>query len=259
MDEVQEPKNFQSWTSFESFEDLYRKDARVKIWHLALGKSWKTSSLVYSSYDIKNTTKAIQKMEKSRWIRDLEIGFFEMVQWICSLIPNFTPYALQFMLQLGLFQPSHRIAQYNSIQNLPHRIPQHPEIEYAIPVEEALPAIHEFQDYIESNKLMINHIVEIRFVAQDSIWLSPNYNRDSCHITLLIYNWNQVKVEKYFQGFEKIMLKYKGRPHWAKWFYLSQSQLRHLYPHWEHFKELRQHLDPKGIFLNAYLRRIFGL
>ena len=39
----------------------------------------------------------------------------------------------------------------------------------------------------------------------------------------------------------------------------AAKDLRPVYPKFDDFKELREKLDPKGIFVNNYLRRIFGL
>lgn len=37
------------------------------------------------------------------------------------------------------------------------------------------------------------------------------------------------------------------------------DQLCKLYPRWQDFRQIRRRLDPDGLFLNPYLRRIFGL
>ena len=36
--------------------------------------------------------------------------------------------------------------------------------------------------------LLHDLLTQIRFVQADDIWLSPNYERNSCHITQTIYN-----------------------------------------------------------------------
>ncbi|WP_353962226.1 D-arabinono-1,4-lactone oxidase [Chlorogloeopsis sp. ULAP01] len=49
---------------------------------------------------------------------------------------------------------------------------------------------------------------------------------------------------------------YDRRPHWGKKHTLKAKDLRSLYPMWNRFQEIRQHLDPNGIFLTPYLREL---
>lgn len=59
--------------------------------------------------------------------------------------------------------------------------------------------------------------------------------------------------------FYQAILKYKGRPHWGKSFSITTDELHQLYPKMVKFLILRQKLDPKSIFLNEFMRDIFGL
>ena len=62
-----------------------------------------------------------------------------------------------------------------------------------------------------------------------------------------------------FERFEKIMLSFDGRSHWAKPHPLGPTQLRRLYPKYDDFIATVTEVDPKGIFRNEYVRRhIFG-
>jgi hypothetical protein len=38
----------------------------------------------------------------------------------------------------------------------------------------------------------------------------------------------------------------------------TASELAALYPHWEDFRRVRAALDPDGLFLNGYLRRLLA-
>jgi hypothetical protein len=57
---------------------------------------------------------------------------------------------------------------------------------------------------------------------------------------------------------EAIFRRHDGRPHWGKMHTRSASELAALYPHWEDFRRVRAALDPDGLFLNGYLRRLFA-
>lgn len=56
------------------------------------------------------------------------------------------------------------------------------------------------------------------------------------------------------------MLRFSGRPHWAKDYHIGGDEhFARLYPRWHDFKALRERLDPDGTFLNAHLRATLGL
>ena len=72
------------------------------------------------------------------------------------------------------------------------------------------------------------------------------------------YNVN-VPYRLLFERFERIMIRYKGRPHWAKAHSLRPDTLSVLYPNFESFKDLLNLYDPEGMFRNEYVsRHIFG-
>ena len=57
---------------------------------------------------------------------------------------------------------------------------------------------------------------------------------------------------------EKYLRPLGARPHWAKWFYSTSKELAPLFPRWNDFIQLRDKLDPRGVFQNPYLRRVLG-
>ncbi|HEX8727843.1 MAG TPA: D-arabinono-1,4-lactone oxidase, partial [Ktedonobacterales bacterium] len=62
-----------------------------------------------------------------------------------------------------------------------------------------------------------------------------------------------------FDAIEAIFQRYDGRPHWGKMHTLTAETLAMRYPRWQDFLRVRQRLDPQGVFLNDYLRRLFGV
>jgi len=52
---------------------------------------------------------------------------------------------------------------------------------------------------------------------------------------------------------------YQGRPHWGKLHFQSAETLRPRYPLWDRFIAVRDRLDPRGMFTNAYLERVLGV
>lgn len=96
-------------------------------------------------------------------------------------------------------------------------------------------------------------------MKSDDIWLSPNYQRDSCHMTLCIHNPSQVMKETYFFGFFRAVERFEPRVHWGKEFSLTSYEANAAYPKLKEFLKVREKLDPKGMFLNNVLAKTFGL
>ncbi len=173
--------------------------------------------------------------------------------WLLSFLPFLTPAFNRFFRRLT-YKRAERTARSNDIFNFPVHI-RHPEMEYAIPLEKAGEALQELKRLIEERRFIVNFIVEIRFVREDNIWLSPTYQQDSCYIGVMMYK-RQHAQEEYFQACEELFLRYGGRPHWGKLHSLTASQLATLYPKYDDFLTLHNKLDPERILFNDYLRRV---
>jgi L-gulonolactone oxidase len=65
--------------------------------------------------------------------------------------------------------------------------------------------------------------------------------------------------DQYFQGVEKIMSDYQGRPHWGKLHFQNAETLAPRYPQWDEFQAIRKRMDPDGRFRNPYTDRVLGL
>jgi FAD/FMN-containing dehydrogenase len=132
------------------------------------------------------------------------------------------------------------------------------EMEYALPAEAGLDCFKEVRRRIrERHRQYVGWRVLYRTVAADAGWLSPFYGRVSATVAIL----QNVGLEywAYFKDIEPIFRAYGGRPHWGKKHTLRAADLRPLYPRWDDFLHLRAQMDPSGMFLNAYLRELFGL
>lgn len=66
-----------------------------------------------------------------------------------------------------------------------------------------------------------------------------------------------VPYRKLFRGFEDILTKNGGRPHWAKAHSLRRDALRELYPKFDDFVSVLESVDPQGLFRNEYIQRHF--
>ena len=104
-------------------------------------------------------------------------------------------------------------------------------------------------------------LLKVRSVQADEIWLSPNYQRLSCHITLAIYNPSQHTRDTYFGEFYKATaaLGLHPRPHWGKHMPIDwkEVEMEALFPRIKDFARIRAKMDPQGIFLSDFLNNIF--
>jgi len=96
-------------------------------------------------------------------------------------------------------------------------------------------------------------VAEMRTVAGDSLWLSPQYGRASVG---LHFTWHrrQREVEAVVSAIEQALAPFGARPHWGKLFTAPGAAIEALYPRLGDFRQLRDELDPGGVFANPWLR-----
>ncbi|KPV45527.1 D-arabinono-1,4-lactone oxidase [Alicyclobacillus ferrooxydans] len=131
------------------------------------------------------------------------------------------------------------------------------EMEYNIPAEALPDVVREVLAKIEAAKIPVHFPIECRFAHGDNIPLSPANSRESAYVAVHMYKG--MPHEPYFRAVEEIFLRYGGRPHWGKLHTLTSTELSTRYPAWGEFLTIRASCDPAGIFLNSYLRTLFGL
>lgn len=146
--------------------------------------------------------------------------------------------------------------------DLPYRVFTSPrrvrflEMEYALPVEAAVPALRALRRAVERSGLRVGFPVEVRTTPGDDIPLSPATGRRSVHISVHVYRGTP--YQSYFTLAEQIMTAHDGRPHWGKLHSRDADQLAAVYPRFGEFTALRNRLDPRRLFGNDYTRRVLG-
>jgi L-gulonolactone oxidase len=145
-------------------------------------------------------------------------------------------------------------ADYDRVLTIPLLPVFHRECEYAIPVENTADALLAFRKVIIEGDFSLRLPVEVRFVANDRILLSPANDRDVAYIGASTLT-NATEV---FERFEPIMKDNGGRPHWGKNFTLTRNEVVELYgPSLDEFIRVRRQFDPDNIFVNSFVRDFF--
>jgi FAD-linked oxidoreductase len=130
------------------------------------------------------------------------------------------------------------------------------EMEYSIALDSLVPALREVMQMVEDRGFLISFPVEVRCTGSDDIPLSTSTGRRSAYIAVHMFKGSEYM--EYFAAVETILRKHEGRPHWGKIHNLDVSDISSLYPEYQRFIEVRNQLDPEGVFTNDYLRRVLG-
>ncbi len=169
--------------------------------------------------------------------------------------PRMQAFTLNFAAKHLMSFPDVRDDSYKVFANV--RDVRFNEMEYSIPAAAGPACLREILKKIRDENLDSFIPIEYRYVKADDIPLSMFQGRDSCSIS--IHQHHEMDYHGFFAQIEPIFWKYDGRPHWGKLHSLNARLLAPLYPKWKDFLAVREALDPKGKFLNAHLRSIFGI
>ncbi|KAK3819471.1 MAG: L-gulonolactone oxidase-like protein [Linnemannia gamsii] len=226
------------------------------------------------------TTKEISRPAASwRTSQWFSVHLYEGLLYVCRFIPRLIPTLSRFMFWATQSKPIERVDTSVKVFNFDCLFHQYVN-EWSIPWSRTAEALKALDQFIESGivkedikevasstvatkkannevPLKVHFPIEIRFVKQDDVWLSPAYGVDSCYIGIIMYRpyGKAVPYKRFWAGYEKIMASFDGRPHWAKAHSVTPEGLEKSYPKMKAFSAIRQQLDPQGMFLNAYLRR----
>lgn len=104
----------------------------------------------------------------------------------------------------------------------------------------------------------LTQVSEIRTIAADGLWMSPQYGQDTVAIH---FTWkpDQPAVERALAQLEPTLAPFAARPHWGKLFLADAESVAPLYERHAEFVELLERLDPRGAFRNRWLEtRVLG-
>ncbi|HEY4026949.1 MAG TPA: D-arabinono-1,4-lactone oxidase [Candidatus Dormibacteraeota bacterium] len=123
--------------------------------------------------------------------------------------------------------------------------------EYLVPRRHALAAIEAVLALADTVRPVLR-VSEIRTVAADRLWMSPQYGRDTVAIH---FTWQpaQEAVLRVLAEVETALAPFEARPHWGKIFLAEAATISSLYERLPDFARLAGRLDPRGAFRNRWL------
>lgn len=233
-------------------ESLVKSNDYVKLW-------WFPYQAKVQVYRYNRTEERVPRMGFRGFIDKIGASgmAFSGLIGFSKVAPRVIP-PLLGLVQALHFRPRRRVNRSDRIIPYGGSIPRHQETEYAVPREVAPKVIEEIRRAVTRRDApyRVNFPLEVRFVPADDCPMSPAFQRDSCFIGPYVASrsWAQA----YFREAEAIFKDYQGRPHWGKHFSLTPADFARLYPEYRRFQEVRHHLDPAGLFANAFTERVFG-
>ena len=129
--------------------------------------------------------------------------------------------------------------------------------EFHVPRRHAVEAIDAVRAVASAVRPVIL-VSEIRTVAADSLWMSPQYGRDTVAIH---FTWGPEPeaVRRALVEVERVLAPFEARPHWGKLFLAGAAEIGPLYERLGDFGALLDRLDPRGAFRNDWLiERVLG-
>ncbi|AEE44743.1 D-arabinono-1,4-lactone oxidase [Cellulomonas fimi] len=189
------------------------------------------------------------------WIDDelLSNAVFAVTNRIATLVPPATP-GINAVSARAL-APRSYTAPSAEVFVSPRRV-RFREMEYAVPRESVVDVLREVDAWIRSSGERLPFPVEVRFAAQDDLWLSTAHGRPTAYVA--VHQNVHLPYARYFRAVEAIAAQVGGRPHWGKLHWRDSAALEGVYPRFADARRVRAQADPGGTFTNPYLDRVLG-
>ena len=125
--------------------------------------------------------------------------------------------------------------------------------EYHLPRAQAVAALQALRGLAGVIRPVLQ-VSELRTVAADRLWMSPQYGRDTLSVH---FTWHKdwPAVRAVLAEVEAALAPFGARPHWGKLFLAGAADLALRYDRLGDFTALAGRLDPRGVFVNDWLRR----
>ncbi len=129
--------------------------------------------------------------------------------------------------------------------------------EYLVPRQHAVAALQAVRSLADTMRPLLQ-VSEIRTVAADGLWMSPQYGQATIAIH---FTWqrSQAAVQRAVREVETALAPFEARPHWGKLFLADGTAISSHYERFADFADLVARIDPRGAFRNDWLEtHLFG-
>ena len=128
--------------------------------------------------------------------------------------------------------------------------------EYLVPREHAVGAIQAVRALADRIRPVLQ-VCEVRTVAADQLWMSPQYRLDTVGIH---FTWTlePEAVADVLTDLEPALEPFEPRPHWGKLFLADATTIAAQYERLPDFARLIEAHDPRGAFRNDWFDRVLG-
>jgi FAD/FMN-containing dehydrogenase len=229
-------------------EQLARDEEYVKLW-------WLPHTETALVFRYRRSDDPSQFSERSRWFDERIVNGWVFPALLAAgrTFPTLVPW-LNGAVGMAYFRPRTTAGRSDRILTVAMP-PVHREAEEAVPVERTGDAIRAVKSLIDEAGLLVDFVVEVRFVRRDTGWLSPAYGRDSCQVGAYMAGRD---ANRYFTGFQQRLRAMGSRPHWGKEFTATRDAIEGMYPRYQDFRRVAGELDPDRTFRNAFVDRLLG-
>lgn len=136
------------------------------------------------------------------------------------------------------------------------RLRTSPRIAYAIPAPSAVDFLLRLRNLWRSLRFPVYAPIRIEFAAASTAWLSPCYERDSAIVS---FPCAEATSSQFVDAVCSLLESAGGRPCWSNLRRGAAPPTAEAYPRLHDFAALRSKIDRRGVFLNHYLSRLFGI
>lgn len=247
LEERKEPMRFDAFV--RDVEKVARSAEFVKVWWLP-----STEHVVVFRYDRTRATPRVSPAYE--WFDEHVVNrrVFDGLLRFAGRVPEATA-LINRAVATTYLKASTRVCDSVAAFNLAMP-PIHREAEWAVPMATAARALSDLEHLLRTQHLRVNFPCEVRFVKGDSLWMSPAFGGDACHIG--VYQAESPDLATYFARAEELAATWKARPHWGKEFSWGAAALRAAYPRHRDFCELVRASDPAGVLDGPFRRRLLG-
>lgn len=252
-------------------KDLWTKKEFTRVWwmpYMKRGIKWSADK----------TTKPERLPEGNFWSG--KIGFHTyhtllyVAQWVPRALPLLEKFVMtvQYGLRFGVTQTAVQEGHSGLLMNCMYSQFVN---EWAIPLHKGPEAITRMSLWLngeegsdipfDSRNLFVHAPIEVRVTDTSATYPRPFLDNTvpdgpTLYLNATLYrpyNRDPPCRERYYEAFEWLMKQMGGRPHWAKNFStVTREEFHNMYPGMGDWTRIRNEVDPEGIFVGDWHRRL---